>query len=159
MDSEIKLGPREQQISDLLVQGYGHKQIADALNMKYRTVKNHLGKMFLKFGVKSGNKRVKLAVLLYRRERCNEAEKPPDYEKKSEIDTEVVLQMLGNAKSLNSSPKASSTGTLRRPSEQPKTLSKIISESSLTSSDSGIESNLRFGTKSIGLSERLNGWC
>jgi ATP/maltotriose-dependent transcriptional regulator MalT len=64
--SEVRLGPRERQVAELLLQACSNREIAQALGMAERTVKAHLHKMFLKFGIRGGIKRVRLAVLLYR---------------------------------------------------------------------------------------------
>ena len=63
-----RLGPRERQIIDLLLQGCDNAEIARDLNMAERTVKAYFNRMFLHFGIKGGIKRVKLATLLYRRQ-------------------------------------------------------------------------------------------
>lgn len=62
----IHLTQRERQIVALLLQAYDNQEIADALGMKLRTVKAHFGRLFLRFGITDGMKRIKLAVLLYR---------------------------------------------------------------------------------------------
>jgi len=75
-----QMGPRERQIVDLLLQGCDNSEIARDLNIAERTVKAHFNRLFLRFGIKGGIKRVKLATLLYRRqlwmERQNSA--PPN---------------------------------------------------------------------------------
>jgi hypothetical protein len=63
-----RLGMRERQIVDLLLQGCDNSEIARKLNMAERTVKAHFNRLFLRFGIRDGIKRVKLATLLYRRE-------------------------------------------------------------------------------------------
>ena len=63
-----QLGPRERQIVDLLLQGCDNSEIARDLNIAERTVKAHLNHMFVRFGIKGGIKRVKLATLFYRRQ-------------------------------------------------------------------------------------------
>jgi hypothetical protein len=63
-----RLGMRERQIVDLLLQGCDNSEIALKLNMAERTVKAHFNRLFLRFGIRDGIKRVKLATLLYRRE-------------------------------------------------------------------------------------------
>jgi DNA-binding NarL/FixJ family response regulator len=65
-----RLGPREQQIVELLLQGCDNAEIATQLNMARRTVKAHFNRLFLRFGITGGIKRVKLATLLYRRQAC-----------------------------------------------------------------------------------------
>jgi two-component system, NarL family, nitrate/nitrite response regulator NarL len=61
-----RLTPREAQIANLLLRGCGNQEIATELHMGKRTVKAHFSRMFLRFGIKDGIRRVKLAVLLYR---------------------------------------------------------------------------------------------
>jgi DNA-binding NarL/FixJ family response regulator len=72
-EKTVRLGPREQQIADLLLQGCDNAEIADELKMATRTVKAHFNRLFLRFGITSGIKRVKLATLLYRREICQQS--------------------------------------------------------------------------------------
>jgi len=62
------LNAREREIVALLLQGMGNKEIAAALKMPKRTVKAHFNRMFYRFRIKDGIKRVKLAVILYRKE-------------------------------------------------------------------------------------------
>src|SRR5690348_8129581 len=71
-DKFIRLGPREQQIVELLLQGCENSEIARQLKMARRTVKAHFNRLFLRFGISGGIKRVKLATLLYRRQLCSE---------------------------------------------------------------------------------------
>jgi DNA-binding NarL/FixJ family response regulator len=68
------VGPREQQIIELLLQGCDNSEIARDLNIAERTVKAHFNRLFLRFGIKGGIKRVKLATLLYRRQLCSESQ-------------------------------------------------------------------------------------
>jgi len=63
-----QVGPRDRQIIELLLQGCDNSEIARDLNMAERTVKAHFNRLFLRFGIKGGIKRVKLATLLYRRQ-------------------------------------------------------------------------------------------
>src|SRR6266568_4217297 len=67
-EKPVRLGPREQQIADLLLEGCDNDEIARQLKMARRTVKAHFNRLFLRFGIKDGIKRVKLATLLYRRQ-------------------------------------------------------------------------------------------
>ena len=67
-----QVGPRERQIINLLLQGCDNSEIAHDLNIAERTVKAHFNRLFLRFGIKGGIKRVKLATLLYRRQLCLE---------------------------------------------------------------------------------------
>src|SRR5580765_1795054 len=94
----IRLGQREQQIVELLLQGCDNAEIAKQLNMARRTVKAHFNRLFLRFGINSGIKRVKLATLLYRRQLCSEASV-----------TENVYPANVSTELLNSSLKGSKT--------------------------------------------------
>src|SRR5437667_249204 len=69
-EQTVRLGPREQQIVELLLQGCDNAEIARQLQMARRTVKAHFNRLFLRFGITGGIKRVKLATLLYRRQAC-----------------------------------------------------------------------------------------
>jgi DNA-binding NarL/FixJ family response regulator len=71
-DQTVRLGPREQQIVELLLQGADNAEIASQLKMARRTVKAHFNRLFLRFGITGGIKRVKLATLLYRRQECQQ---------------------------------------------------------------------------------------
>ncbi len=62
----ILLSWRQQQIVDLLLQGCSNAEIAEDLKINLRTVKAHLNRLFVRFGITEGIKRVKLATLLYR---------------------------------------------------------------------------------------------
>src|ERR1700746_757184 len=64
----VRLGQREQQIVELLLQGCDNDEIARQLHMARRTGTAHFTRLFLRFGMTSGIKRVKLATLLYRRQ-------------------------------------------------------------------------------------------
>jgi len=69
-EQKVRLGPREEQIVELLLQGCDNAEIASQLKMARRTVKAHFNRLFLRFGINDGIKRVKLATLLYRRQVC-----------------------------------------------------------------------------------------
>src|SRR5690349_24694779 len=71
---EKSLRPREQQVVELLLQGCDNDEISKQLNMARRTVKAHFNRLFMRFGITGGVKRVKLATLLYRRQLCSETE-------------------------------------------------------------------------------------
>jgi DNA-binding NarL/FixJ family response regulator len=71
-EQSVRLGPREQQIVELLLQGCDNAEIARQLKMARRTVKAHFNRLFLRFGITGGIKRVKLATLLYRRQACQQ---------------------------------------------------------------------------------------
>ena len=64
---------RQDQIADLVVIGADTREIAATLGVKQGAIKQHLTKMFIKYGINGPrrNKRVLLAVKLYR-ERKNE---------------------------------------------------------------------------------------
>jgi DNA-binding NarL/FixJ family response regulator len=94
-EQAVRLGPREQQIVDLLLQGCDNAEIASQLKMARRTVKAHFNRLFLRFGITSGIKRVKLATLLYRRQACLQTG-----------GMEHVSQMNANTESSNLLPKA-----------------------------------------------------
>src|SRR6202158_3297175 len=93
-EQTVRLGPREQQIVELLLQGCDNAEIAGQLKMARRTVKAHFNRLFLRFGITGGIKRVKLATLLYRRQACQMNVMEP------------VSPMNVNTASSNSLPKA-----------------------------------------------------
>jgi DNA-binding NarL/FixJ family response regulator len=62
---QIKITAREQQVLNLLVQGFSNKEIGGELNISVRTVKQHLRILFLRVGIREGAKRVKLARYAY----------------------------------------------------------------------------------------------
>src|SRR3981189_2945698 len=123
-EQAVRLGPREQQIVELLLQGCDNAEIARQLNMARRTVKAHFNRLFLRFGISGGIKRVKLATLLYRRQLCSEA-----------IATENESPMNESNLSLNSLPKDLKTEKSRKVLEPQNTSSKITSASSTTNLD------------------------
>src|ERR1700757_1436483 len=132
----VRLGQREQQIVELLLQGCDNDEIARQLHMARRTVKAHFNRLFLRFGITSGIKRVKLATLLYRRQLCLEKHV-----------TENEFPANERAELLNLLPGDSKTRKSPTKSEPPNTLSKTTSVSSTTNLDSGTESNSPSGTK------------
>src|SRR5712692_7015996 len=91
----VRLGLREEQIAELLLQGCDNAEIASQLKMARRTVKAHFNRLFLRFGITGGIKRVKLATLLYRRQLCSQTNV-----------TEHAPQMNVNAESSSLSHKA-----------------------------------------------------
>ena len=96
-EQTVRLGPREQQIVELLLQGCDNAEIASQLKMARRTVKAHFNRLFLRFGITGGIKRVKLATLLYRRQACLQVQ----------LDVMgIVSQVNVNTASSNSLPKA-----------------------------------------------------
>lgn len=49
----MKLSNREYEIMELLAKGSSDRQIAVALNISCRTVQTHMGRIFMKLGVKN----------------------------------------------------------------------------------------------------------
>jgi len=62
----LKIYPKERQVADLLLAGCDNKEISKELHIALRRVKTILTKLFMRFGITDGVKRVKLAALLYR---------------------------------------------------------------------------------------------
>ena len=129
---QIKLGPREQQIVDLLLQGCDNAEIAKELKMARRTVKAHFNRLFLRFGITSGIKRVKLATLLYRRLQCQSAI-PVTNPSTLVLDMELESPVQKKAELLLSLQPVSKTEKSPLQSEQQSTSSRTISVSSTTS--------------------------
>src|SRR5947207_13448755 len=71
-ERSIRLGPREQQITELLLQGGDNSEMAGQLEMARRTVKAHFNRLLMRFGITGGIKRVKLATMLNLRPICSE---------------------------------------------------------------------------------------
>lgn len=63
---------REKQITALLLEACDNETIAKKLGIPKRTVKLYLARLFVKYNIVSGVKRVKLAVLLYRQQQANQ---------------------------------------------------------------------------------------
>ncbi|SPE21748.1 hypothetical protein SBA7_10049 [Candidatus Sulfotelmatobacter sp. SbA7] len=126
----VRLGLREQEIVNLLLQGCGNEEIAKTIGMNRRTVKAHFNRLFAKFGIHGGIKRVKLATLLYRRQLCLES---------SEEAGEFAIG--GKSQSSSSLPRDSQTMTSPKRSGPPSTSSKTIFEPSSTNWGSGTGSN------------------
>jgi Bacterial regulatory proteins, luxR family len=135
-EGTVRLGPRDQQIVELLLQGCDNTEIAKQLKMAPRTVKARFNRLFLKFGITQGIKRVKLATMLYRRQLCLEP-------------SAMGHESPANAKaeSSNLSPKVSKIEKSQTLSAQPNTSLRTISGSSTTNSVYGTESNLPYGTR------------
>src|SRR4051812_34907498 len=122
---EKSLRPRERQVVELLLQGCDNDEISKQLNMARRTVKAHFNRLFMRFGIHGGVKRVKLATLLYRRQLCSEQEATGD------------VQMNGNNESSHSLPKDLKTEKSPTKSAPLNTSLKTISEPSTTNWGSG----------------------
>src|ERR1700690_2943614 len=114
-EQSVRLGPREKQIVELLLQGCDNAEIAKQLKMARRSVKAHFNRLFLRFGINDGIKRVKLATLLYRRQLCSEASA---MESESQVNASSLL--------LNSSLKDSRIERSRKASGPQNTSSKTI---------------------------------
>jgi hypothetical protein len=140
----VRLAPREQQIAELLLQGCDNEEIGKQLNIARRTVKAHFNRLFLRFGIQDGVKRVKLATLLYRRQLCSEA---------SATENEVPANESSRLSS--SSPKDSRIAKLQTQSEPLSTSSRTTSEPSTTNLGSGTESSLLSGTRPADTKSRL----
>ena len=69
-DQELSL--REVQMVELLLQGCENPEIARQLGIKERIVKYSFDKLYTRYGIAGGVKRVKLAVLMYRQQRQSE---------------------------------------------------------------------------------------
>jgi DNA-binding NarL/FixJ family response regulator len=59
--------PRELEILKLLMRGYDNAEIATELHIARRTVKAHFNRMFIRYGIVDGFKRVKLVRMFYAR--------------------------------------------------------------------------------------------
>jgi DNA-binding NarL/FixJ family response regulator len=106
----LRLTRREQQIVNLLLEGRDNAEIAGQLRIAHRTVKAYFNRLFLRFGITSGIKRVKLATFMYRSRLCSDM-----------IFTGSAAQLNGNSASSPSSPRASVTGTSPAKLEPPST--------------------------------------
>src|SRR5581483_417307 len=122
---EKELRPREQQVVELLLQGCDNDEISKELHMARRTVKAHFNRLFARFGIAGGVKRVKLATLLYRRQLWSE-------KKLAE-----PIPTNGSSESSNSSLKDLRTEKSQTKLEPQNTSSKIISAPSTTNWGSG----------------------
>ncbi|MGA8224339.1 MAG: helix-turn-helix transcriptional regulator [Candidatus Acidiferrales bacterium] len=63
-EKTIRLTPRERDIVGLLLLGCDHTEIGKNLNIAPRTVKAHFSRLYLRFGIVDGIKRVKLCKLV-----------------------------------------------------------------------------------------------
>lgn len=152
MDSVTKneLTVREIQIAELLLQGYDNAEIGKELGIKHRTVKAHFNRMFLRYGIKSGIKRVQLATLLYRRQLCHQQ----IIENQSTTkDTKVCMtsarveesQPIKRNELYDLSQQDLKTKRLRKKLIRQSMSLKTISASSTISLESGTERNSRCG--------------
>ena len=68
-----RLTRREQQVVNLLLEGCDNVEIAKQLTIAHRTVKACFSRLYSRFGITSGIKRVKLATLVYRNQLSSDA--------------------------------------------------------------------------------------
>ena len=68
-----QLTRREQQVVNLFLEGCENIDIARQLGIAHRTVKACFNRLYLRFGITSGIKRVKLATLVYRNQLSSDA--------------------------------------------------------------------------------------
>src|SRR5580698_10515019 len=61
----MKLTPSERKVAELLLTGADNKTIAQTLGTHVSTVTKHMSRMFTKAGIRTGVKRIRLAVKLY----------------------------------------------------------------------------------------------
>lgn len=65
-EQPLKLYGKEREVCDLVIEGMDTAEIAARLHIAERTVKGHLARIYERNGIRSGIKRVKLAVYYYR---------------------------------------------------------------------------------------------
>lgn len=68
----IRLSAREREIAECLMRGMDNAEIGKELKMAYRTVKGHMNRLFMRAQIRSGIKRVKLAVILFHQFKAEE---------------------------------------------------------------------------------------
>jgi DNA-binding NarL/FixJ family response regulator len=66
-ESLLQLGTRDRRIVELLLQGRTNIDIAGHLHISARSVRSDLNRLFVRFGIRNGIKRVKLATLFRQR--------------------------------------------------------------------------------------------
>jgi len=64
-DKDLSLTLRQKEAAELLLRGLGNQEIADGLQVTLTTVKRMMDRLFRKFGLKWGIKRIRLAVMLH----------------------------------------------------------------------------------------------
>lgn len=72
----VYVTPREREILNLLTQGWDNLEIADYLGMSRRTCKQHMGRLFQRFGIVDGAKRVKLVLAVLPEQEISEITLP-----------------------------------------------------------------------------------
>jgi ATP/maltotriose-dependent transcriptional regulator MalT len=63
----IVLGRRERQVADLVLAGASNAEVAQELRMALRTVNAHLNKLYMRYGITTGIKRVQFVKILFQR--------------------------------------------------------------------------------------------
>jgi DNA-binding NarL/FixJ family response regulator len=63
--NHITVTPLDQQVLNLLAQGYSNKEIGSELSIRLGEVKNHLRVLFVRARIRDGRKRVKLARYIH----------------------------------------------------------------------------------------------
>lgn len=93
-----RLTPREREIIDFLLMGCDISEIGKLLNIAPRTVKAHFGRIYLRFGIMGGVKRVKLVSLLLskRLTQANPVNAPVDARNRKQRVIKLVAQGLNN---------------------------------------------------------------
>lgn len=107
LPESIRLTPRERDIVGLLLLGCDNSEIGKNLNIAPRTVKAHFSRLYLRFGIVDGVKRVKLCKLV-----VSEAFMPTGYVEKLINENECkqrVLELV--AQGLNNRQMAVAMGT------------------------------------------------
>jgi DNA-binding NarL/FixJ family response regulator len=93
----IQLTPRERDIVELLLLGCDNTEISKNLNIAPRTVKAHFSRLYLRFGIVDGIKRVKLCNLLASETFMRtERDKSVDANERKQQVIELVAQGLNN---------------------------------------------------------------
>jgi len=93
----VQLTSREQEIIEGLLLGHDITEISKNLKITPRTVKTHLGRVYLRFGIMDGVKRVKLASLLLSDTTHNDCvRKPKTCNDEERLIIELVSQGLNN---------------------------------------------------------------
>ncbi|MFZ0860116.1 MAG: LuxR C-terminal-related transcriptional regulator [Candidatus Sulfotelmatobacter sp.] len=94
----IRLTPRERDIVGLLLLGCDNTEISKNLNIAPRTVKAHFSRLYLRFGIVDGIKRVKLCNLLVSEAfmRTDHVDKSVDANERKQQVIELVAQGLNN---------------------------------------------------------------
>lgn len=62
----LDLSPRGQQVAEMITAGLSFKEIGVKTHMATRTAKAHANRLYMRFQINDGYKKVKLAVLMYR---------------------------------------------------------------------------------------------